>query len=141
MSSAYKRHGFILERAILERVKMKPGVDAWEDRDFQVTNTADHIVDTIIAEPTSALGSSSAYGPGHRALQIDLIAYDQTKKEICCYEIKRGSGLHDSGKRRSMLRDLLCAQVLLKSYAEGKGLDVVSARSYIIFGAVPDNAD
>jgi len=49
------------------------------------------------------------------------------------YEIKRGSGLHDAGKRRSILRDLLCAQVLLKSYGEQRGLEVSDARAHIIF--------
>jgi hypothetical protein len=49
------------------------------------------------------------------------------------YEIKRGSGKHDSGKRRSMLRDALSVQVLLKSYGKQRGLDVKEAFSHIIF--------
>ena len=49
------------------------------------------------------------------------------------YEVKRGAGLHDSGKRRSMLRDVLCVQVLLKSYGKQRGLDVKEAFSHIIF--------
>ena len=36
MSSAYKRHGFILERAILEQLKLCPDFEVWEDREFQV---------------------------------------------------------------------------------------------------------
>ncbi len=32
MSSAYKRHGFILERAILESVRRQSEYIAWEDR-------------------------------------------------------------------------------------------------------------
>ncbi len=47
MSSAYKRHGFIIERAILEQLKLNPAFEAWEDRVFQVTSTADHIVDGV----------------------------------------------------------------------------------------------
>ncbi len=49
------------------------------------------------------------------------------------YEIKRGSGLHDSGKRRSMLRDTLCVQVLLKSYGKQRGHNPKNAFSHIIF--------
>ena len=36
MSSAYKRHGFILERAILESVKTHPDYEVWEDRAFSI---------------------------------------------------------------------------------------------------------
>jgi hypothetical protein len=39
----------------------------------------------------------------------------------------------DSGKRRSMLKDILCVQVLLKSYGKERGLDVKEAFSYVIF--------
>jgi len=41
--------------------------------------------------------------------------------------------MHDAGKRRSILRDLLCTQVLLKSYGQSRGIDVNQARSHIIF--------
>jgi hypothetical protein len=49
------------------------------------------------------------------------------------YEVKRGAGLHDSGKRRSMLKDALCIQVLLKHYAKQRGYDSKSAESHFIF--------
>jgi hypothetical protein len=42
-------------------------------------------------------------------------------------------GPHDPGKRRSMLRDTLAVQVLLKSYGKQRGLDVKEAFSHIIF--------
>lgn len=41
--------------------------------------------------------------------------------------------MHDSGKRRSMLRDVLCVQVLLKSYGKQRGHDVKEAFSHVIF--------
>jgi hypothetical protein len=43
------------------------------------------------------------------------------------------AGLHDSGKRRSMLKDALCIQVLLKDYAKQRGYDPKSASSHFIF--------
>ncbi|MCA8895904.1 MAG: hypothetical protein KDA48_11665 [Amphiplicatus sp.] len=133
MSSAYKRHGFILERAILEQLKNCPDFEVWDDHEFQVTNTADHIVDTAIKAPDTILGTETGYMPGHRTLQVDAIVYDRRTNIVRAYEIKRGSGLHDSGKRRSILRDLLCVQVLLKSYARERGLSPVEAHSHIIF--------
>lgn len=134
LSSSYKRHGFILERAILEQLKTNPDFVVWEDRTFHVDQTADHIVDTIINDPINGLKAEIGYsGKGHRTLQVDVIVFNKKTKQICAYEIKRGNGLHDSGKRRSILRDLLCVQVLLKSYAQCKGYKAKSARSYIVF--------
>lgn len=133
MSSAYKRHGFIIERAILEQLNLNPELEVWEDKAFQVPATADHIVDSAIAEPEHIFGSETGYRDGHRTLQVDAIVYNKKTKVIRAYEIKRGSGLHDAGKRRSILRDLLCLQVLLKSYGQSKGFDVKEAKAHIIF--------
>src|ERR1700738_412516 len=36
MSSAYKRHGYILERAILESLRLCPDFEVWHDPIFQV---------------------------------------------------------------------------------------------------------
>src|SRR4029078_13317357 len=114
ISSACKRHGYILERAILEQLKACPRFEVWEDKVFQVTSTADHIVDTMIGTPDRAIQTATDYSAqGHRTFQLDVIVYDREKKILSAYEVKRGAGFHDSGKRRSILRDLLCTQVLL----------------------------
>ncbi len=133
MSSAYKRHGFILERAILEQLRLCPDFEVWEDQSFQVPSTADRIVDSAIKNPQQIYGTETNYRPGDRTLQVDAIVYNKNSGEIRGYEIKRGSGLHDAGKRRSILRDLLCLQILLKSYGEAKGYKVSQARAHIIF--------
>ena len=135
MSSAYKRHGFIIERAILERLKENENFLVWEDRMFAVSPDADHMVDDCIDNPEKLIEATTNYSQetAKRTLQIDAIIYDKINKALSCYEIKRGNGLHDSGKRRSILRDLLCVQVLLKSYGEQRGLEVISASSRIIF--------
>ncbi len=133
MSSAYKRHGFIIERAILEQLKRNPNFEAWDDRAFQVTPAADHIVDSAIGHPEEVFGSETVYRDGHRTLQVDAIVYDTKSRRIRAYEIKRGSGKHDAGKRRSILRDLLCLQILLRSYGQSRGLEAVEASAHIIF--------
>jgi len=132
MSSAYKRHGFIIERAILEQLKRNPAFEVWDDRAFQVTSTADHIVDSI-ARPEDVFGSETAYREGERTLQVDAIVYERESGRIRAYEVKRGAGLHDSGKRRSILRDLLCLQILLRSYGQSRGLQIGEASAHIVF--------
>ena len=134
ISSACKRHGYILERAILEQLKTCFRFEVWEDKVFHVTDTAEHIVDTLFGTPDRAMQTTTDYSQqGHRTLQLDAIVYDRERKTLGAYEIKRGAGLHDSGKRRSILRDLLCTQVLLKSYGVQRGLEVAEAASRVIF--------
>ncbi|WP_420405948.1 hypothetical protein [Nisaea sp.] len=133
ISSAYKRHGFIIERAILEQLKLCPDLEVWEDRYFQVSPSADHIVDSAINDPSLIQHTNIPYIAGHRTLQVDAIVYDRRTGSLSAYEIKRGSGTHDSGKRRSILRDTLCLQILLKSYGELKNLIPQTIQSRIIF--------
>jgi hypothetical protein len=134
MSSAYKRHGYILERAILEALRENPNFEVWRDEQFQVPATVDHMVNGSLDQPTRLVGVDYPYSPnGDRTLQVDVIVYNKETKVLRAYEVKRGFGLHDSGKRRSMLRDTLCVQVLLKHYGKERGLDVREAFSHIIF--------
>jgi hypothetical protein len=133
LSSAYKRHGYILERAILEALKLCPHFEVWRDDHFQVPETVDHIVDGSFAEPTKLIGTDYPYSDGDRELQVDILVFDKNTGSLEAYEVKRGTGLHDSGKRRQMLRDVLCVQVLLKSYGKQRGLDVKEVSSHVIF--------
>jgi hypothetical protein len=133
MSSAYKRHGFILERALLEALKQCPHFETWRDELFQVPSNVDHMVNGSIEHGAKLIGTDYPYSDGDRTLQVDAIVFDKNTGVLRAYEIKRGFGLHDSGKRRSMLRDTLCVQVLLKSYGKERGFDVKQAFSHIIF--------
>lgn len=134
MSSAYKRHGYILERAILEALRLNDRYVVWDDPLFHVGGAVDHIVDGSMAQPLKLIGTDYPYSEdGVRTLQVDALVYDKEQKILRAYEVKRGYGLHDSGKRRSIVRDLLAVQVLLKSYGQHRGLDVGKAFSHIIF--------
>lgn len=133
MSSAYKRHGFIIEKSILESINANQQYVAWEERRFHVSKSADHMIDSIIDTPERADATELPYIAGHRTLQVDLVVYNKVSKHISSYEVKRGNGKHDSGKTRSILRDLLCQKVLISSYAKSRGLRVDSSDSKIIF--------
>lgn len=132
-SSAYKRHGFILESAILARLSQNRKLKVWNDPKFFVSGAADQFAATLITDPKSAIGKEHPYTEEGRTLQVDLIVWDEERKTITAYEIKRGHGDHDAGKKRSILRDLLCVQVLLRQYAVARGLAAESAFSRIIF--------
>jgi hypothetical protein len=123
VSSAYKRHGLILERAVLERLKQCPWFSVWNRNDFKISQSA------ISA---SSDDKNLEYGEG-RNLQIDAFVYNERAKSLGAYEIKRASAYFDSGKRQSIETDMKAVRVLLKSYGEKEGLDIQSHASHVIF--------
>jgi hypothetical protein len=133
MSSAYKRHGNILEKALLHQLEKCPRLIVWDDPLFQVTPNADLVAQGSVKTPETILGNHLSYGEGHRTLQVDIIVYDTESKIIRAYEVKRGFGYHDAGKKRSILRDTLCLNLLLKSYGEQRGYEVRDAEAKAIF--------
>src|SRR5262245_18856874 len=62
-----------------------------------------------------------------------MMAFDEADRTIRAYEVKRGNGQFDAGKIRSIKRDLMCIQVLLKSYAETANVAPIAAEAKIIF--------
>ncbi len=131
VSSAYKRHGGIIERAFAASLKQVENLTVWDDPVFRVSAAAERLADS----DATALGSVLRYGEDDfvRTLQVDLLVFDRISKRLGVYECKRGFGYHDSGKKRSMLRDLRCLQMLSKSYGERRGLEVGVSEARMIF--------
>ena len=132
ISSAYKRHGRILETALRESLRDSNRHRVWKEDVFRVSRAADQLVnsqsDDECRRTTLPYGDSTI-----RTIQIDVIAFDEADQTIRAYEVKRGNGQFDAGKIRSIKRDILCAQVLLKSYGEVFKFQPVTAESKIIF--------
>lgn len=131
ISSAYKRHGRILERALLESLRESNRHKVWNDNVFKVSREADALTNTQDSEACEK--TTLPYGNSVRTLQVDMVAFDSADETIRAYEIKRGNGQFDAGKIRSIVRDLKCIQVLLKSYGEVSSLRPTAAQSRIIF--------
>lgn len=131
VSSAYKRHGAIIEHALLAALTSAPHLQVWPDPLFRVSPEAD----MLAGSDASALGTSLRYGAENftRTLQVDVLVQNRDTGLLGAYESKRGFGYHDSGKKRSMLRDLRCLQMLLRSYGEARGLNVGAAEAHVIF--------
>jgi hypothetical protein len=131
VSSAYKRHGRILEFALRESLRESNRHKVWNDDAFKVSREADGLANS--QDPDACRKTTLPYGSSVRTLQVDMVAFDSADESIRAYEIKRGHGQFDAGKIRSITRDLKCIQVLLKSYAEVAKLKAISAESKIIF--------
>lgn len=131
ISSAYKRHGKILEAAVREGLRESNRHTVWQDDVFRVSRGADGLVSSLSLDECAK--SALPYGEAVRTLQIDMLAFDNADKTIRAYEIKRGNGHFDAGKIRSIRRDLMCVQVLLRSYGEFCRHAPTAAESRIIF--------
>ena len=131
VSSAYKRHGRILEFALREGLRDSNRHKVWNDDAFKVSPEADALANTQDLE--ACRQTTLPYGNLVRTLQVDMVAFDSADESIRAYEIKRGNGQFDAGKIRSITRDLKCIQVLLKSYGEFYKYKPSTAESRIIF--------
>jgi hypothetical protein len=132
VSSAYKRHGSVLERALIAALTAAPHLQVWAEPHFRVSQAAERLADS----DQTALGAELPYGAegSPRALQIDLLVYNRNAKRLGAYEGKRGFGYHDSGKKRSMQRDLRCVHMLLRSYGvQQHGLEISESAAHMIF--------
>jgi hypothetical protein len=131
ISSAYKRHGRILEMALRESLRESNRHKVWHDDTFRVSREADALAST--QQLDACRQSTLPYGEWVRKLQIDMVAFDNADQSIRAYEIKRGNGHFDAGKIRQITRDLKCIQVLLKSYGKFCKLKPAAAEAKIIF--------
>ena len=95
---------------------------------FAVSNAADGLVHT--STRADCFASQLPYGESKRTLQVDIVVYDNLDRSLRTYEVKRGNGEHDAGKVRSIMRDLICTHVLLKSYAGARDLSFRADRNH-----------
>jgi hypothetical protein len=132
MSSAYKRHGKILEMALLERLKECARLKVWREDDFKLSQESLnqlHIHDRI----EKCMRIQLDYGDRERTIPIDIVVYDRETTMLTSYNVKRGNGSYDGGKRRIIQGDLLRTHMLLADYGRRMGISVSTARSRIVF--------
>ena len=133
-SSAYKRHGNVLELAIREQLSVNNNLVVWAEPVFNVSQKAANMVAKIPLENAARIPHDLDYGDdaGGR-LQVDIMVWNKTDKSLRAYEIKRGHGRHDAGKIRSIKRELFKIDVLLKSYGKTKGFTPKVVSSHVVF--------
>lgn len=136
LSSAYKRHGPIIERAIVECLSQSSRYTVWGVDRFGVQQQALTTVTAAGNNPDTLANTHLPYvgdGAGDNHLQIDAVVFDHETGIVSAYEIKRGNGHFDAGKQRSMKRDALLAKVLLRGHCGQRGHEAVDSRAHIIF--------
>lgn len=96
VSSAYKRHGKIIEAALIAHLKECEHLTVWHEPHFGISQPADMLAN----DEAECLRASLGY-PGEesvfRTIQIDLLVHDRRTNRIGSYECKRGFDKHDAG--------------------------------------------
>ena len=136
LSSAYKRHGPIIERSIVECLNQNPRYTAWSVDRFGVQQQASTTVAAAGNNPQSLANAHLPYvgdNAGDAHLQIDAVVFDHQTGIVSSYEIKRGNGHFDAGKQRSMKREALLSKVLLRDHCIQRGHPATDSRAHIIF--------
>lgn len=132
MSSAYKRHGAILDRALLERLKDCARLRVWTEDDFKLSH--DSLREVRVAERIEALlRTSLPYGDRERSICVDILVFDEENKALTAYNVKRGNGSYDGGKRRIIQDELTRTHMLLADYGRMLGLAPKTSHAHIIF--------
>ena len=100
ISSAYKRHGLILEEAVRTALNTRSDLRAWEANiDVPVRNNP---------------------------IQVDLVTYQANTQTMKAYEIKRGFNNQDAEARHSIKERLTTLLGVLPSYATSKQLSATA---------------
>jgi hypothetical protein len=136
LSSAYKRHGAIIENAIVDCLNQSDRYDVWRVDRFGVQQQART---TVAAAGNNAQSLDNTHFPyvgdnlGDAHLQIDAVVFDHETDVVSAYEIKRGNGAFDAGKQRSMKSDALTAKILLRDHCTQRGFHATGSRAFIVF--------
>ena len=136
LSSAYKRHGPIIERAIVEALNQNDRYTVWGVDRFGVQQQASTTVAAAGNNPLSLANTHLPYvgdNGGDANLQIDAVVFDHETSIVSSYEIKRGNGTFDAGKQRSMKREALLSKILLRDHCIQRGHQAVDSRAHVIF--------
>ncbi|MER9435285.1 hypothetical protein NKJ04_10055 [Mesorhizobium sp. M0618] len=132
ISSAYKRHGAILDRALLERLKDCARLRVWTEDDFKLSHESlQRVRMSERIEPL--LATALPYGDRERAIRVDIIVFDEERGALTSYNVKRGNGSYDGGKRRMFQEDLVRTHMLLPDYGKTLGLIPTETHSHIVF--------
>lgn len=132
ISSAYKRHGAILELALLERLKECARLRVWTEDDFKLSHES--LIRARVSERIEPLLEMDLpYGDRERSIGVDIMVYDEKEASLRSYNVKRGNGSYDGGKRRLIQEELVRTDMLLTDYGRVCGLEPASSHAHIVF--------
>jgi hypothetical protein len=144
VGSVVKRHGGLIEMGIAGALKASDRFIVLTNVGLPVTKGAAQLLDARNSDENLAnirlLADSEAEG----IVNVDLVVVDPAASWAGTYEIKRGNGVTEHGKRRPITRKLRAARLVLASYVRQAGygpVDSVTSAVIDYFGGSGFEAD
>lgn len=131
LGSLVKRDGHVIQAAIVEVLTAVPSLSVMSQVVLPVTAEADRLVQ----QPSYGvcMGTDLPLSENVvRSIVLDLVVVDRANGIATAYEVKRGAGKVDAGKKRAALRDLLVARMLIRGHARAHGYQVDAGAAFLI---------
>jgi hypothetical protein len=144
IGSVVKRHGGLIELGIAGALKASDRFVVLTNVSLPLTKGAAQLLDARNSDEDLANIRLSADSEADGIVNLDLVVVDPEARWAGTYEIKRGNGVTESGKRRPTVRKLRAARLVLASYVHQLGYGPIeSVTSAVIdyFGGSGFEAD
>jgi len=142
-NSIVKRHGLLLERAIIEALEASGRFQVLHNPVIPVTAAADSLVASNSPEALARIALRYDT-PAVRSVTHDIVVIDLEAAWAGAYQIKRGGGDMGPRLRKPLERDLAAVRLLLRAYLRDQGysaVDVITtaAIDYLGSAGLPDH--
>jgi hypothetical protein len=121
VGSVVKRHGTLIELAVAGALKASDRFIVLTNVSLPLTKGAAQLLDAKNSDEDLAKIRLSADSEADGMVNVDLVVVDPDTGWAGAYEIKRGNGVTESGKRRPIVRKLRAARLVLASYVRQLG--------------------
>ena len=121
LGSVVKRHGGLIELGIAGALIASDRFVVLTNVTLPVTKGAAQLLDAKNSDQALAKIKLSADSEAEGIVNVDLVVVDPDAKWAGAYEIKRGNGATEHGKRRPIMRKLAAARLVLASYVRQAG--------------------
>jgi hypothetical protein len=144
IGSVVKRHGGLIEMGIAGALQASDRFIVLTNVPLPLTKGAAQLLDARNSDRDLSKIRLAADSEAEGIVNVDLVVVDPEAGWAGAYEIKRGNGVTEHGKRRPIVRKLRAARLVLASYVRQRGYGPVeSATSAVIdyFGGSGFDAD
>ncbi|MCK9913328.1 hypothetical protein MXD81_29520 [Microbacteriaceae bacterium K1510] len=144
VGSVVKRHGGLIEMGIAGALLASDRFIVLTNVALPLTKGAIQLLDAKNTDENLARIRLSADSEAEGIVNVDLVVVDPEAGWAGAYEIKRGNGVTEHGKRRPIVRKLKAARLVLASYVKQAGygpVETVTSAVIDYFGGSGFEAD
>ena len=121
IGSVVKRHGKLIELAIAGALAMTDRFIVLTNENIPLTKGAKQLLEAKNSNRSLAGIRLAADSEADGMVNVDLVVVDPDAGWAGAYEIKRGNGTTEAGKRRPLIQKLTAVRLVLASYARQLG--------------------